>query len=296
MKKLPFTIIIILFANSILFACSMAQGWKPPIFSVNDKQYVFVGEVIGYTETIESKNSFEPVVETDKFWGSGKGYKIKPVSSVNLPNMPVNYFELYKFGVTTWCAPKINDAYLPVGTKLRIFANEATLLPNRSSQNHIRLESKIFDRLTVASNFEELTSDEFSDFDYKKLKPYYTKFIEKKDYEKLYELNDLVLFEIYKNLFRLKEENSPRFEILERLLYAPGIDFDGIVNSKLIKSNDFMNLLKLDSSQNQNPEAEKTKKIKEAKLTNKEKEIIKRREEILKSEEFKYLNDWIISY
>lgn len=108
------------------------------------KAYIFIGEVIGYTDVIKARvkpNSFETL---DKFYGEGRGLKIKPIEAINLPKIPVDYFELYKFGVTPWCADELRDVgYIKIGTKLRIVTNEATLLPDKSNDNHIRLESKI---------------------------------------------------------------------------------------------------------------------------------------------------------
>lgn len=299
MKKIILVTISILFVNSVIIACSMAPGVKPPIFNLDKEKYVFVGEVIGYTETIKSDINLDDFTGKDKFYGEGNGYKIKPLASFNMPNHSVDYFELFTFGVTTWCAPQIRKAQLPIGTKFRIIANESTLIPNRSPEYRIRLETKIFDRLSVVSKDDTFITNQYEKFDYKKLKSPYEKFIETKDYESMQRLNDFIVLEIYKDLSRLKNSTSKneRYNILERLLYAPGVHYSLIINPRLGELNSiYDNFARIPPLNNENPVKNKEKLLKEIKLTKKEEILIQKRKEILDSDNFKYLKTWYISY
>lgn len=279
MKKIFSILFVILFFDTIIFACSMVRMAQPPIASFNHKSYIFVGEVVGYTEIAKSRNEKGERIEEHKFYGEGKGLKIKPLEIINLPNDSKDYFELFKFGVTSWCAPAIDDADLPVGTKLRIIANEATLLPNRSSENRIRLESQIFDTLSVIKDKNEFVTSADSVFDYKTWKSLQAK--AQQSNETKIAFSDFMYVEIVKDLIRLEkaEKEKQREKILDRLLYAPGIDYPAIVNptiGKLVFSDGI--LVRVPSV-----DAQKTRDF-----TGDERKLIKRREEIEKSGYFNF--------
>src|SRR5688572_25687390 len=125
MKNFSFLIILflmLLWNPTEGFGCSIVQVPPPPMSEVSTKSFIFVGEITGYTKVIRSGMKADGISTEAKFYGEGKGYKIKPVESINLPIPPKDYYELFTFGVTTWCAPQINNADLPVGTKVRLVA------------------------------------------------------------------------------------------------------------------------------------------------------------------------------
>ncbi len=280
MKKFISILIFIFVFDSIIFACSMKQMLSPPIANADKQSYIFVGEVIGYTEIFKSKIKAGTFEGDDKFYGEGKGLIIKPLEIINMPNSSGDYVELFKFGVTPWCLPKIYDAPFPIGTKLRIIANEATVLPNRSPENRIRLESKIFDRLSIIKETDEFNNTATSVFDYKTWKSLQAKI----QTEKQSAFSDFMIAEINKDLLRLEKAatKQERYEILERLLYAPSIDFPKIVSPKLgglriIKNGKYERLPNITEGS--------SKKIK---LTSTEKKLLKKREEIEKSGYFNF--------
>lgn len=232
MKKVFSVLIFVLFFSSIIFACKIVRMEPQPVAAFDHRSYIFVGEVIGYTETIKSGNETDrPRAQDYKFYGEGRGLKIKPLEVVNLPNESKDYFELFIFGVTPWCAPKLTDAVYPVGTKLRIISTEATLLPNRSAENKIRLENRIFDPLSAVRDTDLYVTTAASIFDYKTWKTLLPEILKSKIAE-VSSFKDFMFVEIVKDLQRLEKAKSKkeRKEILERLLYAPNIDFPKIVN------------------------------------------------------------------
>jgi hypothetical protein len=279
MKHLIFIIALIACLAPTALSCSMLRLPEPAMSKSNVKSYIFVGEVIGYTDVIKSRvkpNGFET---EDKFYGEGRGVKIKPVEVINLPKVPNDYFELYKFGVTTWCANKLADvSYMKIGTRIRIVAYEATLLPNNPNDNHIRIESKIFDRFSIVKDDEEFVSIAASEFDYKNnWKSLRNKLLAAKDYERIIAFDDFIYLETNKDLLRLKNSTSKkqRYKILERLLYNPKVDFSALISPSLGEG---IFLLQLSG---------KPGKEKQIKLTSKEKELLKRRKELLASGFFK---------
>ncbi|HEX8737527.1 MAG TPA: hypothetical protein VF721_19500 [Pyrinomonadaceae bacterium] len=282
MKKLIAVFVSILLSNSIAFACSMAQMPQPPISAFNHKLYVFVGEVVGHTEIIKSNVNLENSTGSDKFYGDGRGIKIKPVEVINLPEPAGDYLEFFKFGVTTWCAPQISDlSRLPVGTRLRIIAYETSLLPNRSPENKIRLESKIFDRFSMVGKEADLATTADSVFDYKNWKSTEAK-IRQSNIGNWSSFDDFVFMEISKDLLRLEKAKSKkeRYAILERLLYAPGIDYYGIVHPQLQRYPNYSSLLQMKPGV--------PPSVKNVKLTSTEKRLLKQRDEIEKSGYFNF--------
>ena len=245
----------------------------------NVKAYIFIGEVVGYTDVIKARvkpNSFET---SDKFFGEGWGLKIKPVEAINLPKIPAEYFELYKFDVTAWCADKLRDAsYIKIGTKIRVVANEAALLPDKNNDNHIKLESKVFDHFSIVMD-DEFESSESLEFDYKSnWKFLRDKFLAAKDYEKIQAFDDFIYLETTKDLIRLKNSTSKekRYEILERLIYNPKVDYPALISPVLMRYN---------FSLKHSVDPGKERKIK---LSATEEELLKKRKELEISGYFKF--------
>jgi hypothetical protein len=280
MKKFISILILVFVFNSIIFACSIGRAPDPPIAKASKQTYIFVGEVIGYTEIIKSKIKSGTFQGNDKFYGEGRGLKIKPLEIINIPDSAGDYVELYKFGVTSWCLPDIVDAPFPIGTKLEIIANEATVLANKNSENHVRLESKIFDSLSVVKDSDEFNTTADSVFDYGTWKSLQAKI----QPERNYAFSNFMFAEINKDLLRLEKAvtKQERYAILERLLYAPNIDFPKIVSPKI----GALRIISFGKYERLPNIAEgSSKKIK---ITSTEKKLLKKREEIEKSGYFNF--------
>lgn len=275
MKKVFSVLIFVLFFSSIIFACSLRRMEPAPVAAFDHRSYIFIGEVIGYSEVIKSEAKPGDWSDKFKFYGEGSGLKIKPLEVINLPNESKDYFELFIFGVTPWCAPSLHNAVYPIGTKLRIISTEATLLPNRSAENKIRLENRIFDSLSAVRDTDLYVTDADSVFDYKRWKTLLPEILKSKIAE-VNSFNDFMFVEIVKDLQRLEKAKSKkeRKEILERLLYAPNIDFPKIVNPTV------GNLYLSGGAYTRVPNYEKQKP---RDFAGYEKKLIKKREEIEKS-------------
>jgi hypothetical protein len=275
MKQLIFILASMVCLTSAAFPCSMVGGIERPLNEANVRAYIFVGEVVGYTDVVKlgDKRSGE-----GQYYSEGRGVRIKPVEAINLPKVPRDYFELYKFGVTTWCADRLADlSYLKIGTKLRIVAGEATLLPGKADGNRIRIESKIFDRFSIVED-DEPAATEHAEFDYKNnWRLLLDKYRAAKEYEKIESFDDLIYLETTKDLLRLKNAASKkqRYRILERLLYNPKVDFPALVSPALGQHTVLLRL-------SVNPAKEKP-----VKLTRTEKALLERRKELETSGYFK---------
>lgn len=230
--------------------------------------------LFGYTGNVKSRVKSDGLETEDKFYGEGRGLKIKPIEAINLPKTPDDYFELYKFGVTPWCADSLKDAsYIEIGTRIRIVANESTLLPDNPSDNHIRIKSKIFDRFSIVKD-DEFTSNASLEFDYENnWKMFRDKFLIAKDYEKIRAFDDFIYLETAKDLLRLENSTSKdaRYKILERLLDNPKLDYPALVSPALSKIRFSTELSVIHPVE------------KQINLTSKEKELLERHKEILAS-------------
>lgn len=278
-----------IFASLVLvkpgFGCSLAQAPPLPATGPNKGAYIMVGEVIGYTEPVNSDKYPNESYSCGKFCGKEKGLKIKPIESINLPIGSPDYYELYTFGVTPWCATQIRPAYFSVGTRLRIVAYEANLLPNRNAEGKVRLQTEIFDRLSYVNETDDFKTDVTSEFDYQNLwKPLTEKIRISKDSEQASRFGDFIYIEINKDLFRLQKakDKKERYRILERLLYAPGIDYPALAESRGF----WIGKSRLEMSLMHPGRQVKPKSVK--KSTSTEKKLLKRREEIEKSGFFKF--------
>lgn len=227
--------IFIVFFNSMIMACTIFIRPEAPVSHVRSETYIFVGEVVGYTEVVKSKIKVGLPNAEDKFYGEGRGLRIKPLEIVNFPGNSGDLIELFQFGVNAWCLPQILDANFPVGTKLRIVAGTSNFVPDKSAENKTRLESNYFERLSVVSGEDEFFTDSRSIFDYKIWKPLQAKIQESTDGTVRKRFSDFMFMEITKDLVRLEKEVSEKekLEILGRLLYAPFIDYPKIIDPNL---------------------------------------------------------------
>lgn len=285
MKALVSIFVFILLFSPAILACSIAQAPPPPMSAADRGLYIFVGEVVGHTEVIKSRIDPNTSKIIDRFYGEGRGLRVKPVEIINLPNAPAaDYFEFFKFSVAPWCAASMNDlSSLPIGTQVRIIASEATLIPNRSPENRIRLESKIFDRFSVIQKEEDFTTTADSAFDYKTWKSLQAKVQQSKDHLLRTSFDDFMFIEVTKDLLRLEKTKSEkeRYEVLERLIYAPNIDYPRIIDPGL-------NPLWLTQRRYERRMLPDKPQAKPKKLTKTEKVLLKKRDELEKSGYFNY--------
>ena len=223
MKNFIFTICClcapILFVNST-FGCTLAGK---PLSDFDETEYIFFGEVIGYTKSVKS----------EKLGNYAYGLVVKVKERVFLPKTPKTHFEIFPIKLWSDCSEggtNIEELKkdFPLNSEIRVITKESEILPNLSDGN-IRLEDRPREFGSIVLNYDKnqkrMTSAD-SVFDYKSFK---------------YDINEifpskylLPNFEIRKDLLRLKNSQSQneRINILSRLRNAPDccsdLDFQAV--------------------------------------------------------------------
>jgi hypothetical protein len=208
MKNAVLTILFALaFSVQAVVACSLAVK---PLAEFDDTEYVFIGEVVGYTAP----------VETTKFQGAAYGLIVKIKESVYLPKTPKQHFEI--FPITLWADCSISGTKVeklkkdfPVKAEIRVIAKEANLLPVLANGN-VRLEDRPGERGSIVLNNDPTAATSANSvFDYKS----YRHDIDEDSTSKYL----LPVFEARKDLLRLKNSKTQaaKNEILARFLYFP---------------------------------------------------------------------------
>lgn len=263
------------------FGCSMVQMPERPRSIVNPEMFILVGEVIGYTE---------PVVDPGNFRGKAVGLRIRPVETINFPHHKNDYIELFSFGHGADCFPEVREGpnLPPIGTRYRMALFPATLVAGMSG-SIVRLQSRVFDRISLDEAVLGYSTKADAEFDYKNDLRLLVERLKKPDMaEKRSWLSDFLYIEASKDLLRLRRttSESERLRILERLLYCPNINYQRLLHSKVGKpllreENDLTSLLLLA------PGAVKTRKL--GSFSKRESELFKER---LRLEESGELNLW----
>lgn len=191
------------------FSCSLT-GKGISVF--DDTEYIFIGEIIGYTKAVESS----------ELGGKAFGLIIKPNENIYLPKTPKSYFEVFPVSLGADCSfsgTQIEELKknFPLSAEVRVIAKEAKILPNNLPDNNIRLEERPDEIGSIVSNYENekrMTSKE-SVFDYKTFT-----YDSDEDSDSTYLLPN---FEIRKDLLRLKNSRTQKekTDILNRLLNVP---------------------------------------------------------------------------
>lgn len=212
MKMTFFSIFLtVLFSVQLVFACTLSTK---PLGKFDETEYVFIGEVMAYTEPVETK----------KFQGAAYGLIIKVKENVYLPKMPKAYFEVFPIQLWSDCSKsgtaieKLKEEF-PVKSEVRVIAKEAEILQNNPANENIRLEDRPGENSSIVVNFDEknlrLTTAE-SYFDYKSYKH------DDEDSVSKYLLPN---FEIRKDLLRLSRAKNHQevTAILDKLIFAAPI-------------------------------------------------------------------------
>ncbi|HEX8493619.1 MAG TPA: hypothetical protein VF658_12300 [Pyrinomonadaceae bacterium] len=225
------SLIFCLLCPVVSLSCSLAI---PPIKEFDPAEYIFTGEVIGFAGPFESK----------KFHQKAWGLKVKVEEKIYLPRTPASYFEVFPFVSWSDCSTagtSIEELvkYFPIGSKVKVIAKAAKLLPNKLLDGNIRLEDSPRNSGNISRNYYEdgrQMTDAEAVFDYQSYK-----IVTADDYVRdfmpfvtAYSL--LPEFELRKDLFRLRNAKTEdvKIKILERLLDYPRptyLDFETIIKS-----------------------------------------------------------------
>jgi hypothetical protein len=211
----------------ISFGCTLGLQ---PVRDFDRNEYIFIGEVIGLAGPFAS-HKFKP-----QAWG----LKIKVDDPIYLPKTPASYFEIVPFESWSDCTTKgieredlIHD--FPIGSKVKVIARAAKLLPGKLDDGNIRLEITSGSLGSISRNDDagrSMTSSQ-SVFDYKAYRG-----ITVSDWDSNnplhYAHSVLPEFELRKDLLRLRNagDEAQRTMILERLVYYPDccdLDFHRIL-------------------------------------------------------------------
>ena len=214
MKRPFFTICFaLIFLCRSIFGCTL--GIKP-LRDFDSNEYIFIGEVVGYTDSLESP----------EIVGKANGLIIKLKESVHIPQTPKTHFEVFPYGLLADCSTlgyskEELQKDFPINSEVRVIAKETEILPKLSDGN-IRLEERPGELGSVSLNTEQdkkVMSSKNRVFNYKSFKYIVNEYSG--------EISLLPDFEIRKDLFRLKNSKThrERTEILNRLLKIPPHSF-----------------------------------------------------------------------
>jgi hypothetical protein len=227
LAKFVIVILCVVFFGSVsACACSMAAALEPPRASVHPKMFILVGEVIGYTE---------PVTDPNNFRETAVGLRMKIVEAIHVPYHRTDYVEVFMFRHDPDCFSVALEDKPTIGTRFRLALFPARLVSSYNGDGHVRLESRVFDRISVnESNFGFSTTTN-SVFDYRTNIPVLigsTSTTEMSDKRRW--VDDFLYIESSKDLIRLARasDEGERMDVLERLLYSPYVDFRQLIFSK----------------------------------------------------------------
>ena len=204
----------------------MAVMPEPPRATVSTTMYILTGEVVGYTEPISDPNNFR---------GEATGLKLKVLVSIQAPYYASEIVQLFMFDNDSDCFPHATENKPPLGTRFRLALYPATLVSGMS-QNFVRLQSGVFDRITLSEPMFGYSTNSSYQFDYENdLPPLVERFRPPVMAEKRRSLDDFLYIEASKDLLRFQraQTENERIKLLERLLYCPNIDYRALVLSKL---------------------------------------------------------------
>lgn len=215
MKILFFTILFLsTFAVSSVYSCTLLIT---PISDFDKSEYIFIGEVIGYTNEIKFNQNLEGYIESDDSYrvslAQANGLIIRVKEAVNLPKIPKTHLEIFPYGLGAMCE-NLGASQLdlkrdyPKNSEVLVVAREAKALPHTLTEGNYRLEigagSKDFVILNRIFSIPKLTTVE-TFFDYKRNTDSYA----------------ALGFEIRKDLLRLEkaEDKKERNKIFKRISY-----------------------------------------------------------------------------
>lgn len=216
LAKILFLPIILVILPGFLFACSL---FSEPKAKFDRELYIFIGEVIGYTDEYKSK----------RFFKNASGLKVKVLENVYLPQESNDFFEVFPLDITSDCRkpigfsnPDLQEDF-PISSKIRVIASPPWHLPNKNKSGQLILEVRYprYIYRNDLSNQFSTTAD--SIFNYAGWKDFYYDFFE---------------FELLKDLKRLEESSSDeeKVKIFERLSYLPKgwLDFETSVRHYIV--------------------------------------------------------------
>lgn len=223
MKKVALIFLFVFAVNvDSSFGCSLTGKL---LTDFDETEYVFIGEVLGYTSPIEVKGLRTPAV----------GLIVKVRENVYLPKTPKLNFELFPIELWADCSNAGSTLEglkqrFPVNSEVRVVAKAAKILPQLTDDKTIRLEERPAEIGSIALNVDEKgkqITTVAAVFDYRKYK---------RDIHDSGSEYFLPSFEIRKDLLRLRNSKTQaeKNSILDRLFdmpYSVLLDFRAVFDA-----------------------------------------------------------------
>jgi hypothetical protein len=199
-----------------VLGCS--QGISP-LSDFDDEEYIFIGEVVGYTQGINAKSLRTPAF----------GLILTPKEAIHLPSSLFKNIEVFWIRYSSDCmeggVPLADMEKFKIGMEVLVVAKQPRFLPRSVVDGVLRLEIRPAERGLLLSNLESDGSritNARSEFNYENLQFDPTREWQTKGI--------LPAFEIRKDLLRLRSTTSKeiRLELLRKLSFAPpssGLDY-----------------------------------------------------------------------
>ncbi len=159
MKYLLLIVAFLLFTN-YAFSCSLLTS---PTSGFDMADYIFIGEVVEVKSVKYKRGKGE---------AEAIGLKIKVSENVYSPKL-ASYYEVIPLRLYADCSvgsdtKEVHEHY-PVGSQVRVVAQEAIVIKNQLADSTVRLETSIYNRGSIARNDlnESLRTSAKTFYDYK---------------------------------------------------------------------------------------------------------------------------------
>ena len=213
------------------FACSTVTF---PRVKFNPKEFMFVGEVVGFSNKMLSK----------KVRGDIYAVRVKVLEEIYLYKEPKDYFEIIQISEDGDCSRvgiELEDLKkdFPIGSKVKVIAVEDNFVSGKNKNSRIILQNDRSNAIFIESPERKSNISATSFFNYSKWKNFSG-----------WEVN----FELQKDLFRLSKakKEEEKLKVLDRLIYYDefipqipifSINFELIAKTYLKDSPQLKNLL-----------------------------------------------------
>lgn len=216
MRLVSQVVFVLLILPVAVLCCT--QGISP-LRDFDNEEYIFIGEVVSYTQGISTKSLRTPAF----------GLILTPKEAIHLPTSPAKSIEVFWIRYFPDCleggVPLADIEKFKIGMEVIIVAKQPRSLPRSADDGVLRLEIRPAERGLLLSNLESdgsRVTNARSEFNYENFQ--YDSNLERP-------VKSLRLaFEVRKDLLRLKNTMSKesRLQLLRRLSFAPpssGLDY-----------------------------------------------------------------------
>ena len=241
MKQSLLLTFLFFFCFYTTFGCSLVPNY---ISKFDKTEYIFIGEVIGYTNPIKFNRKFKTDEKTPRYYKQTTGLMVKVKEFVNLPKIPKTHFEVFPFELGGACETlgvelrELKKDY-PINSEILVVVNEATIFPHILENGNFRLEERF-----ARSNLIALNKDKNN-----KTLTDTTSILEFNNFETSVDFEDkhyLFDFEARKELKRLQDSKTQKEKetVINQLIQNPtfSIDFIELLRTNIKDTNEVLSL------------------------------------------------------